>query len=227
MELEAGAGKSGVAPGEPALRLVRDVERAPGLEFFGLMAEEGPIRSSHWEEVASETHRRLQPVVDTRELIEKNGIPVSMVSVGSTYNYDTAGRVTGITEVQAGLYPLMDQQSLAVRREFSPAARILSAVISHPVGQRAVVDAGHKATAPDEGLPLVDGIPGATAVRFSAEHGILELDEGLQDRVLPGDKVWLLPYDLQLTANQYDYFRVIQQGRLVGYWPISARGSFS
>ena len=219
-------GGSGVAPGQEALELARKVEDFPGLEFAGLMANEGPLRDLDWEKVATETHRRLQPVVDTRELIEREGLLVSTVSVGSIYNYDTAGRMSGVTEVQAGIYPLMDYRSSRFRPEFDPAAKILSQVISHPIESRAVVDAGHKATGPDEGLPVVDGIPGATAARFSAEHGILDLQNQAVKGFCPGEKVWMMPFDLALAVNQYDYFRAVRQDKLVGYWPIAARGRF-
>jgi D-serine deaminase-like pyridoxal phosphate-dependent protein len=174
----------------------------------------------------AETHRRLQPVVDTRELIEKNGLPVSVVSVGGTHNYDITSRMSGVTEVQAGSYPLMDYHYCQYRTEFSPAAKVLATVISHPVENSAVVDAGHKATGPDRGVPLLEGIPGARATRFSAEHGILELDPQAQNLLWLGEKVWLVPFDLELCVNQYNYIRVVRNGILEGFWPIAARGRF-
>ena len=227
VELDAGMGRCGVAPGPIALDLARRVESSAGLEFFGLMADEGPPQESDWEKVAMETHRRLQPVVDTRELIEREGLPVPTVSVGGTHNYDTAGRMSGVTEVQAGIYPLMDQRSSRFRPEFAPAAKILTAVISHPIESRAIVDAGHKASGPDEGLPVVEGLAGVTAARFSAEHGVLDLEGPAVKGLSPGERVWMMPFDLALTANQYDYFRAVRQGKLVGFWPIAARGRFA
>ncbi len=228
VELDAGMGRCGVAPGPPALDLARRVESSAGLEFSGLMANEGPAPDpdQDQEQAATENHRRLQSVVDTRELIEREGLPVDTVSVGGTYNYDTAARISGVTEVQAGIYPLMDHRSSRVRPEFVPAAKILSEVISHPIATRAIVDAGHKATGPDEGLPVVEGIPGAAASRFSAEHGILDLENQAVNGLRPGEKVWLVPFDLALTVNQFDYFRAVRQGKLVGFWPIAARGRF-
>ena len=226
VELDAGMGRCGVAPGPAALELAREVNSLAGLEFSGLMANEGPVPDQDWETVAGENRRRLQLVVDTRELIEREGLAVATVSVGGTYNYDTAGRMSGVTEVQAGIYPLMDHRSSRVRPEFVPAAKILSEVISHPIESRAIVDAGHKATGPDAGLPVVEGIPGATASRFSAEHGILELENQAVKGLQPGDKVWMVPFDLALAVNQFDYFRAVRQGKLVGYWPITARGRF-
>ena len=73
------------------------------------------------------------------------------------------------------------------------------------------------------GLPVVAGLPGATAVRFSAEHGILDLEGEALRQLAPEDKVWLVPFDLSLCVNQYDYFRAVRNGRLVGFWPIAGR----
>ncbi len=90
-----------------------------------------------------------------------------------------------------------------------------------------MVDAGHKATGPDLGLPVLEGSEGAKAVRFSAEHGVLELEEAAYSKFMPGDKVWLVPFDLELSLNQYDYVRAVRKGKLEGFWPIAARGRCS
>ena len=226
IELDSGNGWSGVQPGQVALDLARIVENAAGLEFAGLFVNDRSGMDGNWEQAASKTHETLQPIIDTRRLIENSGMPVATVSVNGDYNFDTASRISGITEVYAGIYPLMDWRSSQIRAEFSPAAKILATVISHPIETRAVVDAGHKATAPDEGLPVLEGNPGAKATRFSAEHGVLDLDQHMKNELQPGTKVWLVPYDLELSVNQYDYFRAVRGSKLVGFWPISARGRF-
>ncbi len=236
VEVEAGLGRCGVPPGAAALELARAVERSPGLAFAGLMAippaplpspeENGDLTPPDWASLEAETSRRLQPVLDTRQLIEGDGLPVQVVSVGGTHNYDIAGAMSGVTEIQAGSYPLMDFSYCRVRAEFTPAARILAQVISHPVGHLAIVDAGHKATGPDHGIAVLDGEPGASALRFSAEHGILELEGLAIHRFLPGATVWLVPQDLRLCLNQYDYIRAVRGGKLEGFWPMTARGRF-
>ena len=236
VEVEAGLGRSGVPPGQPALDLARRAASAPGLSFGGLMAippvppvqkeTDGSLSIPGKPEIESQTRQHLQSVVDTRELIERNGLPVPVVSVAGTHSYDVAGQITGITEVQAGAYPLMDYSYCQIRPEFKQAAKILAQVISHPVGDRAVVDAGHKATGPDNGIPILEGLPGAKATRFSAEHGSLELEGEAQNRLMPGDKVWLIPWDLRLCVNQYDYIRAVRGGKLEGFWPMTARGRF-
>ena len=236
VEVEAGLGRCGVPPGNAALVLAKHAAESPGLNFVGLMAitpaptpikdEDGDLIYPDRTEVESTARRQIQPVLDTRELIERDGVPVPTVSLGGTYNYDVAARMPGVTEVQAGAYALMDYNRCRARPEFKQAAKILAQVISHPVEGRAVLDAGHKATGPDLGVPVLEGFPGAQATRFSAEHGILELEDEARQQLKPGDKAWLLPFNLELCLNQYDYIRAVRDGKLVGVWPMAARGNF-
>ena len=173
VELDVGLGRCGVNPGREALTLARTVSRATGLRFDGLMAippipfaslgsgedSDTPDRS----QLDAEARSHLQQAVDSRELLEREGLAASTVCVGGTHNYDIAASTTGVTEVLAGSYPLMDYHLCRWRPELRPAARILASVISRPNGQSAVLDAGHKATGPDRGLAVLDGIPGAQA----------------------------------------------------------------
>jgi 3-hydroxy-D-aspartate aldolase len=224
VDIDAGYGFGGVLPGRDAVDLARKIADAPNLSFEGIMAYEGPLTMTDRDELAAETRRRLQPILDTRGDLERAGIEVAAVSAGSTYSYDTVSRLSGITEVQAGVYPLMDVETLRIRPEFQPAAKILATVISHPVAGRAVVDSGHKTTGPDFGVPVLEGFPGAIATRFSAEHGILDLEGSATEQLLPNDKVHLVPYNLALCVNQYDYIRAVRDGKLVGYWRVAGRG---
>lgn len=224
VDIDAGYGHGGVSTIDEVLSLAQAVEEAPGLALMGLTSYEGPYSSTSQSELQEESLRRLQLVVAAREQIEKAGIEITLVSAGSTYNYDVAARVPGLTEVMAGVYPLMDAQMFQYRPELQPAAKVLATVISHPVPERAVVDAGHKTTGPDFGVAVLEDVPGAVATRFSAEHGILDLEGEATREFHPNDKVWLVPHNLSLCVNQFDYFRAVMDGRLVGYWPIAARG---
>ncbi|MDE2786942.1 MAG: alanine racemase [Chloroflexota bacterium] len=224
VDMDAGYGFGGVASVPDAVDLARTVTDASGLSLQGIMTYEGPLPMMDRAELEAETRRRLQPILDTRDTLEQAGIEVAAVSAGSTYNYDVVSQLSGITEVQAGVYPLMDMQTLRSRPEFQPAARILATVISHPVAGRAVVDAGHKTTGPDFGVPVLEAFEGAVATRFSAEHGILDLEGPATEQLMPNDKVRLVPHNLALCVNQYDYIRAVRDGKLVGYWRVAGRG---
>ncbi len=224
VDIDAGYGFGGVAPGRDAVDLARTVADAPGLSFQGIMTYEGPLPITDRAELEAETRSRLQPVLDTRSDLEQAGMKVATVSAGSTYNYDIVSQLSGITEVQAGVYPLMDVETLRIRPELQRAATVLATVISHPIAGRAVLDAGHKTTGPDFGVPVLEGFPGAVATRFSAEHGIMDLEGPATEQLMPNDKVHLVPYNLALCVNQYDYIRAVRDGKLVGYWSVAGRG---
>ena len=232
VELDVGLGRCGVAPGADALALAKAVAGSPGLYFEGIMAvpslpSAGDSDAPDKSVMEATARQQLQPVLDTRELLEREGLSVSTVSVGGTHNYDVAASLSGITEVQAGSYPLMDYNYCRIRPELTPAAKVLAGVISRPNLHSAVLDAGHKATGPDQGRAVLEGIDGAEAVRFSAEHGILQLEDVPLDGIKSGDKAWLVPFNLSLCFNQYDYVRAVRGGKLEGYWSIAGRGRFA
>jgi D-serine deaminase-like pyridoxal phosphate-dependent protein len=149
-----------------------------------------------------------------------------MVSIGGTYNYDIAGTMPGVTEVRAGTYVLMDQRYAQSRPQFKPAAKVLATVTSRPEPGTAIVDAGQKAVGIDSGLPLVHGVPGATVVGLSAEHGRLRLQADGDSRLALADKIWLIPWDIGTCVNLYDYIHAVRDGKLEVVWDVAARGRY-
>ena len=227
VEIEAGMGRCGVAPGADAVALARQVDGAPGLRFEGIMATVPGPKGGDPEQHKEQNRQNLAAAVEAKDLLESAGVSVRTVSVGGAHCYSVAGEIAGVTEVRAGRYPLMDVRLRDYLPDLSLAASVLTTVISHPVDGLAVLDAGHKATGPDQGLPVLMGPAGAKAARFSAEHGIVELKGDANRAYSPGDTARLYPYELGACINQYDYIRAVRGGELEGFWPLSARGRFA
>ena len=101
-----------------------------------------------------------------------------MVASGGSANYDSAATTGGVTEVIAGSYALAGRALCDARPELRPAARILATVMSSQDEGLVWLDAGQKATSIDTGLPSVEGVPGASVPRMSAEHGGMILGRG-------------------------------------------------
>ena len=227
VEIEAGMERCGVSPDADAVALARAVCDASGLRFRGIMATVPGPTGDDPESHARQTRQNLQVAIDAKDLMESAGLSVPEVSVGGAHCRTAVAGLPGITEVRAGRYPLMDVRLQSHLPELSLAAMVLATVISHPVAGMAVVDAGHKATGPDHGRPVLQGVDGGAAVRFSAEHGVVELESGSEGALAPGEKARLAPWELAACVNQYDYIRAVRDGRLEGYWPMSARGRFA
>ena len=227
VEVEAGMGRCGVTPDAEAVALARAVTDAGGLRFQGIMATVPGPSGDDAESHTQQTIRNLQAALDAKDLMESAGLTVPEVSVGGAHCASAVGSLPGITEVRAGRYPLMDIRLQGHLPDLSLAAVVLATVISHPVVDLAVLDAGHKATGPDMGRPVLQGVAGGVVARFSAEHGIVELESGAEGTLTTGEKARLAPWELASCVNQYDYIRAVRDGRLEGYWPLSARGRFA
>ena len=226
VDVHTGGGLCGVEPGAPGVDLARRVSEAGGLRFAGLTTYEGKILRDDASAAAEESRRCVQRVLDTREMVEKEGMPVEVVSAGATHSYEVVGAMAGVTEVPAGSYALMDYRYCQHLEGFKAAAKIMSTVTSVPDATTAITDCGQKAMGIDLGLPVAEDTPGATLARMSAEHGILDLTAEGRDNIDLGDKVRLTPWDIANCVNVYDYIQATRDGKLEAVWNVSARGQY-
>ena len=223
VDLNVGQMRCGVLPGDPAVALAARVARTQGLELRGVMGYEGhvqPVRDR--SERAAQAERAMAALVDTAVQIRAAGLPCEIVSGGGTGTYDISGRVAGVTEIQAGSYALMDTDYGDVGVPFEQAFFVLGTIVSRPAPDRCVADAGHKSTTKDHGLPRVHDVEGATVTSLNDEHATIAIPSGAAVRV--GDRVRLVPSHTDPTMNLHDVIYAVEGERVVGAWPVSARG---
>ena len=103
---------------------------------------------------------------------------------------------------------------------------VLTTVMSRPADDRAIVDAGLKASSVDSGMPLVWQRPGLVYRSASDEHGWVEIGA---DAVAPklGEKLLLVPGHCDPTVNLYDWYVCTRNGLVEQIWPVSARGALA
>jgi D-serine deaminase-like pyridoxal phosphate-dependent protein len=232
VEMNVGANRCGVEPGEPALRLAQAVARAGALRFAGVQAYQGAaqhLRSA--AERSAAIAKAVEQVRETVALLEAKGLRAEIVTGAGTGTYllEAASRV--YNEIQPGSYVFMDAdygrnlgEDGQPVHEFEHSLFILATVMSRPTPQRAVVDAGLKAHSVDSGMPTVVGIAGARYVRASDEHGVIEL--GGPGTAGLGQKIRLIPGHCDPTVNLYDWLVCYRGESVEDIWPISARGAF-
>ncbi len=231
IEVEVGALRCGVAPGQPVLALANRIAACDHLRFAGLHAYQGAA-----QHVRSATERRAridraaQQVRSTLELLHDYGFNCEIVTGAGTGTYPLEA-VSGIyNEIQPGSYVFMDadyQRNLDEDgnpiRYFEQSLFIWTTIMSHPTEDRAVVDAGLKAASVDSGMPVVAG-PGAEYLRASDEHGVLQISDHSRFRL--GDKIRLIPGHCDPTVNLYDWIVGYRGEDVEVIWPIAARGAF-
>lgn len=109
-------------------------------------------------------------------------------------------------------------------QHFTPAAFVLTRVISKPRAGIITVDMGHKAVSAENPVDFRIRFPGHPDLKLksqSEEHGVLET--GLYEQYKPGDVLLGIPYHVCPTVNLYDQAYVFDQGEYAGTWEIAAR----
>jgi D-serine deaminase-like pyridoxal phosphate-dependent protein len=132
-------------------------------------------------------------------------------------------------EIQPGSYVFMDADYNRNAWDdkwprFEQSLFVLTAVMSAPAPDRAVVDAGLKASSVDSGMPGVHARPGVEYAKASDEHGVLKIAAGAKAPKL-GEKMLLVPGHCDPTVNLYDWLVCVRKGRVEALWPVTARGA--
>ena len=237
VEINVGANRCGVEPGEPAVALAQRVNREKGLVFAGLQSYQG--RAQHLrtiEERRAAIGAAIEMTARTITALKGAGLSCEVVGGAGTGTFDIEAASGVYTELQAGSYCFMDADYARNRKAdgsrydaFEHALFVYATVMSTPVADRAVVDAGLKALAFDSGMPEVPGLQGALYERPSDEHGSLNV-AACNHRPKLGDKVMLIPGHCDPTVNLHDWYVGVRgigsaDARVESLWPVAARGA--
>ena len=106
----------------------------------------------------------------------------------------------------------------------TPAALLLTRVISRPTADRVTLDLGYKAVSPDspagKRLLLLD-FPENEAVLQNEEHLVVRTAGA--GSYSPGDVVYAMPAHICPTVALHRQALIVQDGRVVERWDIAAR----
>lgn len=237
VEIDVGAGRCGVVPGEPAVALAEEIAALPGLDFGGLQAYHGAAQHlRHAEERAAAIGRAAELTRQTVDLLALSGFECRTVGGAGTGTYALEAASGVWNELQCGSYIFMDAdyaRNLDAEgepvAEFEHALFVLSTVMSQPAEGRAVLDAGLKALAFDSGPPEIHGRRDLRFESASDEHGKLTFEAGNQP-LRPGDRLLLVPGHCDPTVNLHDWYVAVRglswEGAFVeAVWPVAARGA--
>ena len=224
----AGMARQGIENGQPALELAQKMAGSKHMRFEGLMAYSG--NASHtktWEARRKRSADDLAGVQETIALAHKSGMPVDIVSGGSTgtYNIDHSN---GLTELEAGSYVFMDtgyfaiggQDDETVYSDFKGALTVLTTVDSKRHRNIATTDYGNKAiTRPTD---KVKGMPWLQVGSQGAEYGALQWTDADKEIQL-GDRLEIYCTNLDMSTNAFDRYYVARGEQIVDVWPIMGR----
>ncbi len=228
LDIDVGQHRTGIAAGSAARQLYESLARLPGIVPGGLHVYDGHNHQHPLEERQAAVKQMLEPVMQMRDDLTKAGVPVPRMVFGGTPTFpvfatmDIAG-----AECSPGTCVLNDFnygswfQDLS---EFTPAALLLTRVISRPTPNRVTFDLGYKAVASDPPAGkrcTFLNVRDAVAVLHNEEHLVIETPDA--ERYQPGDVAYAMPSHVCPTSALHKFAYVIENGEVVDQWQIASR----
>lgn len=230
VDVDPGLRRTGIN-GASAIGLAAEILETSGLRLRGVHCYSGSsAHVSGWEARREHSLKAMSAGVETFQRMKRLGMPVDILTGGSTGTYNIDSGIEEMTELQAGSYVFMDidyrkigGRSGAIYEDFSPALTVLATVISRNHNDRATVDAGLKAFATDRAFgPQIKSIGGVTYRFGGDEHGLLDLDQ--PDREIKvGDRLEFFPPHCDPTVNLYDRIYCLRGRQIEAIWPVLGR----
>jgi len=232
VEQDVGLGRVGVPDADAVTALARRVAELEGVRFRGILFYPGHIRvrgSEQDDGLADVTAR----VAETLEGLGGAGLPVEIVSGGSTPTLWRSHEVVGVTEIRSGSCIFNDREALdlGVAGSDDLAYTVLATVVSTAVPGHAVVDAGSKALSKESrgegaGFGVLLDHPDVTVASLSEEHGVLDVRAsswipivGERVRIVPNHVCVSVNLQDRLLARDGDEHRLVElEGRGRGPW---------
>jgi len=229
VDLDVGQHRTGIAPGPAAVAIYELAASLPLLTPQGLHAYDGHNHQESHDDRVTAARAGLMPVLEMRKELERRGLKVPSIVVGGTPTFPVYAAMTDIPglELSPGTYVLHDHgygSKFTDLPGVTPAAVLLTRVISRPTANRVTFDLGNKAVAADplmtKRVHLLD-VPEYTIVGHNEEHLIIETP--FADHFTPGDIAYALPGHICPTVALHRDVLTAEHGRITGSWSVVAR----
>jgi D-serine deaminase-like pyridoxal phosphate-dependent protein len=223
VDLDVGDHRTGARSKDHALEIAEAVDEAAHLELRGVQGYS--VVGSHaggLEERRQVSRRVFRSVGETIGAMLRRGLPIDIVSGGSTGTWDIDTAVQDLTELQAGSYIFMDVAYTREGLDFQHALTVSGTVVSANHLEFVTVDAGLKAFATDRGYgPDVPGIPGATYRWGGDEFGYVDMVLGTAPPTI-GTRIRFQPPHCDPTVNLYNRIYACRGEQVEAVWPVKS-----
>jgi D-serine deaminase-like pyridoxal phosphate-dependent protein len=229
LDLDVGQHRTGIAVGDAALSLYTTAAKLPGLRPEGFQLYDGHNHQESRAERDAAVRALLAPVLELRKEAERRGVAVPRLICGGTPTFPVFAAMTDVPGIECspGTFVLHDAgygSKYADLAGITPAAVLVTRVISRPTADRVTLDLGNKAVAADplleKRVKLLD-FPEYRTVGHNEEHLIVETAGA--EKYKPGDVVFALPGHICPTVALHKDVLIAEGGRITGKWSVASR----
>jgi D-serine deaminase-like pyridoxal phosphate-dependent protein len=227
LDVDIGMHRTGVLPSQEAVALYELIACLPGIRPGGIHAYDGHNNQESLVERQSAVHEQFAPVLNLRSKLEEQGLLVPRLIAGGTPTFSVCASLNwpGL-ECSPGTFVLHDHGYSTRYPDlgFTPAALLLTRVVSKPVSNRLTLDLGYKAVASDPPAGkrcILLNLPDFQPILQSEEHFVVETSAA---RLFsPGDLIYAMPTHICPTCALHRQALVVENGQVTEKWDIVAR----
>lgn len=231
VEEDVGLGRMGLPDPQRLVNLATEISQLPGLRLEGFNFYPGHIKAM--DEAGLALFRELSPLLETGIAKWKAaGLPLEVVSGGSTPTLFHSHELAGLNEIRPGTYIFNDRNTVecGAASLADCAAHIAVTVVSTNRADGLIVDGGSKTFSSDRlvvggevSFGRVRELPEASFVKMNEEHGYINLP-GAGDRFKVGDRLHILPNHICVAVNLHERVYGFRGERVEQVWDVEARG---
>lgn len=228
---DAGLHRCGVVAPNQLVKLAQYAAANPGLRFDGIQMYLGHLYGAAVEnpQFFEQINQSWEPAY---KALCKGDLKPATVSSGSTPSLEKTHLVRHINEIRVGTAILNDYFVLKFNHCSIKdcAARVVATVVSDVVPGQVIIDAGSKALSAKqllrhENLEMgyIVEYPDARIIRLHEEHGWVDVSR-CNPPPKVGDRLSIIPVNVSLCVNLYDYFYLITCSGGLQKERVDARG---
>jgi D-serine deaminase-like pyridoxal phosphate-dependent protein len=225
VDINNGMDRTGVVPGEKAVKLYEQMIQLPGINPVGLHIYDGQIENSNLEGRRRACNASFEDIESMADVLARNDIHPRIVAGGAPTFPIHAQRPS--VECSPGTFVFWDKgyQELCPEQGFLPAALVLTRVISLPTEEVVCLDLGYKSIAaenpPNHRVYFLNG----TELQVNSQHEEhLVMNAGRNHSLKLGDLLYAIPIHICPTVARYNQAHVVKNNKVQEKWPVTARG---
>lgn len=230
-EFDVGLNRVGVNPGEDLLALGKTIANQPRLRLEGITFYPGHVKAADESaEPAIEALAALLPRIISEW--KRAGLPLNIVSGGSTPLLFQSHRIEGMTEIRPGTYIFNDKNTwnMSACGLEDCAATIHTTVVSTARPGQIIIDGGSKTFSSDRlanssevSFGYFVEAPQAVLTKMNEEHGFVDV-RNVKREFSVGDRLRVIPNHICVAVNLHEQLYGVRGDTVECVWPVAARG---
>lgn len=225
LDLDVGMHRTGIAVGDVAVDIYAQIEAAAGLHPWGLHVYDGHIHDDELADRRASCNKSLAQMEEMQDRLAAKGLAVPLIVMGGTPTFPIYAETPGV-ETSPGTFVFHDYGYTTRYPDlgFTPAALLLSRVISIPTPNRITLDLGHKAIAadPDGVRGIILNLDNAEVDKQHEEHWAINVPDSTPMHV--GQEVYVCPTHICPCVALHPFYYVIDEdGYCRDTWEVTAR----